>query len=382
MFFGLLGFGLAFVPIEERPLDVWLTSFVKRVYLPTQYVWKKQNLPPEILLQLPPLMVTIPVTPTTPPPDQRTTRDYISSLTPQVRHPQVKPAPPPTPKLQPVPKPAATPGSPPGIQPPPPIDRWTMGAPPPKNTTTTQASKTPTVPITGNRVVFTEPSIPVTPAAAPKNVEKLKSDYQTMTHKLADQIASLQKELAQGSIAKERVMELQQVLMQLLDEKERLTAELVEVKRKLDTKTVLTEKPKTFTTVPDDTKTTVRLVSPQGAVRAGMPRLTSRTNVITGIIKDSHGTLLPNLIITVKDKEDVPVRALKTNKLGQFAASTPLPSGTYIIEIEDPKKTYQFNRIEVTLVDQVLPPLDISAISERDIVRQKLSRELFGKNNI
>ena len=34
----LLGIGLAFVPIEERPLDRWLVSFFKSVYAPTQYV--------------------------------------------------------------------------------------------------------------------------------------------------------------------------------------------------------------------------------------------------------------------------------------------------------------------------------------------------------
>jgi hypothetical protein len=92
--------------------------------------------------------------------------------------------------------------------------------------------------------------------------------------------------------------------------------------------------------------------------------------------------LLPNLIITVKDKDGVPVRALKSNKLGQFAASTPLSNGVYIIEVEDAKHTYDFNRIEVALSGNVLPPLEISAISQRDIVRQKLSRELFGGNGI
>src|SRR3989344_3657652 len=35
------GFGLAFVPIEERPMDVWIMSFFKNVYSPTQYVWQK-----------------------------------------------------------------------------------------------------------------------------------------------------------------------------------------------------------------------------------------------------------------------------------------------------------------------------------------------------
>ena len=39
----LLGIGLAFVPIEGRPLDKWLIAFIKSIYSPTQYVWQKQK---------------------------------------------------------------------------------------------------------------------------------------------------------------------------------------------------------------------------------------------------------------------------------------------------------------------------------------------------
>ena len=42
----LLGIGLAFVPIEGRPLDKWITAFIKSIYSPTQYIWKKQKIDP------------------------------------------------------------------------------------------------------------------------------------------------------------------------------------------------------------------------------------------------------------------------------------------------------------------------------------------------
>src|SRR3989344_3269872 len=41
LFTGLMGIGFAFVPIEERPMDVWVLSFIKSAYSPTQYVWQK-----------------------------------------------------------------------------------------------------------------------------------------------------------------------------------------------------------------------------------------------------------------------------------------------------------------------------------------------------
>ncbi len=39
--FVLLSLGMAFLPINERPLDVWIISFVKAVFSPTQYIWQK-----------------------------------------------------------------------------------------------------------------------------------------------------------------------------------------------------------------------------------------------------------------------------------------------------------------------------------------------------
>ncbi len=34
-----LGFLMAFVPLEERPLDVWLVSFIKKIYRPTLFIY-------------------------------------------------------------------------------------------------------------------------------------------------------------------------------------------------------------------------------------------------------------------------------------------------------------------------------------------------------
>lgn len=39
--FLLLGIGMAFVPVQGRSLDVWIIAFIKSIYSPTQYTWKK-----------------------------------------------------------------------------------------------------------------------------------------------------------------------------------------------------------------------------------------------------------------------------------------------------------------------------------------------------
>lgn len=39
--FACLGAGIAFIPIEGRPLDKWLIAFIKSIYAPTLFVWQK-----------------------------------------------------------------------------------------------------------------------------------------------------------------------------------------------------------------------------------------------------------------------------------------------------------------------------------------------------
>lgn len=38
-----MGIALAFFPIEDRPLDQWVTNFLKSIYQPTRFIWKKTN---------------------------------------------------------------------------------------------------------------------------------------------------------------------------------------------------------------------------------------------------------------------------------------------------------------------------------------------------
>jgi hypothetical protein len=104
---------------------------------------------------------------------------------------------------------------------------------------------------------------------------------------------------------------------------------------------------------------TPKIVRPQVAVGKMAPALTSAPNVINGIVKDQEGLLLSNVIIVVKDASGQPARALKTNKIGQFAISTPLPNGTYTMELES--EGHSFDVVEVAVEGKVMPPIEIKA---------------------
>jgi len=87
--------------------------------------------------------------------------------------------------------------------------------------------------------------------------------------------------------------------------------------------------------------------------------LTTFPNVINGIVKDQDSNYLEGAVAVIYDKEGLPVRALKTNKLGQFTGSTPLPNGTYTLELE--KDGLNFDVLQIELGGEVLPPLVITA---------------------
>lgn len=77
-----LGAMMAFVPIEERPLDHWIITFIRRLYSPTKFYWRKESevpfaLQPEKLqkaVEAPPMEVDL-----TPARTQRI-REYIESV--------------------------------------------------------------------------------------------------------------------------------------------------------------------------------------------------------------------------------------------------------------------------------------------------------------
>lgn len=44
----IVGIGLAFFPIEERPLEKWIMAFFKSIYSPTIFYWQKTTTPPKL----------------------------------------------------------------------------------------------------------------------------------------------------------------------------------------------------------------------------------------------------------------------------------------------------------------------------------------------
>jgi len=90
-----------------------------------------------------------------------------------------------------------------------------------------------------------------------------------------------------------------------------------------------------------------------------IPTPPTRPNIITGMVLDKDGEIIEGAILEIRNSQGMPVRALKTNKLGQFIIATPLENDTYEIEVE--KEGYQFDIIKLEAKGELIPPIEIKA---------------------
>lgn len=343
------GFAFAFIPIEERPLDRWLISFFRCVYSPTQFLWKKRATPPEFLTKPAPeriipnleafkkevttakieeYLMTLPRVPTFDGELEQKEKSFINKVLSSFG--------------------------------------WTK----PTHFAPELPTQEATIPLPGLDKKEGETEEAREPAV----------DLEQRTEELTNKILTFQQELTGETITRERFVKIQVQLSQLLKEKERLTNELVNLKKILAQKEGQQAiKPTVAAQAPEEPR--VKIISPEVAPKLGMPRPPYIANIVSGMVKTQKGKILPGIIVEARNQEGTPVRALKTNRLGQFAVSTPLPSGIYTIHLEDPQKTFRFDIIELTLSGEIIAPLEIFAKTEKDKMKEELRKKLFNQDS-
>ena len=113
--------------------------------------------------------------------------------------------------------------------------------------------------------------------------------------------------------------------------------------------------PKKGTTTPPPTPTTSPPQSPieKKPIQENQPFL-------TGVVKNHKNIPLGGILIYIKNPQDnKSLRILKTNIHGVFLSYHPLPEGEYLFEIKDPKQSYFFDTIKISLKNQGNQPLEI-----------------------
>lgn len=370
LFFAAMGASLAFVPIEGRPMDMMIYNFLKALLSPNQFVYQKTGgkLFPEHLAPVQPktqksassssqnlqsLLSSIPKAP-------KNTLDekelaFLNSLS--LSTPTVTP------------KPLAIQS----IQKEPVKEKEPL---PIKNVQTA-------APIEVQKIQQQAPVVPQQLMS-----EQIKHQEEILEHEaeiLKKQLDSVQKTVQQQApspthpaITPAQIEALQKQLSDVLSQKNQLETQLAQLTQKMITKTKTVYTPGTTqqpqAMLPKKVASHIHQIPKNMAPKMGIPFTPDVPNLIAGIIKDARGNILPNMLIEVKDKEDNPVRAFKTNSLGQFASATPLVNGTYTISFEDPQGNHNFETIELATNGTLIAPLEVISID----AREELRRSLFG----
>lgn len=185
------------------------------------------------------------------------------------------------------------------------------------------------------------------PKKLQETVELAKADYDVQKQ-ISEAEGELAKIKSQADVYKNDPEILTSALQRIIDNITRLNKKASGVSGKL------TDTAKKPITAAQEPKVITKKVTPLS--------LTSIPNIINGVVFDWAGNYIEGAIIVAHDKDGLPVRALKTNKLGQFIAATPLAPGVYILSIE--KDSLVFDNIPVELKDSILSPITIQAKKE------------------
>jgi hypothetical protein len=389
--FILGGVMAAFVPIEGRPIDVMVTQFLKAVFAPTQFVYQQTG--GHLLLstlRIEQKIVTstkaaqesgiAPVTHSQAQKVQERQQQlaaYLANLE-QAQAKDDKDLD----RLSALFQPSGTPPQAPVVS-----------APQPE-TTPLPAGATKTA--SPSTQPLQEPpkseTVPVTSATPPQDTAVLIQADQTkiaqedtliqevtaalMQAKAEEQAAGSQAAGTGGAHAK--VLDLERKLQEIMTTKQQLEQELAALKTPPAQKIITAPPVQTVPISPIAAQPapsamqqpTVPAAAPTG--KGNFPNLPDVPNILLGMVKDSSGNVLPNILVEVKDAEENPVRAFKTNQLGQFMSATPLKEGNYILTFEDAKNQYRFDPVTVVVNNQILSPLEIAAHDLREELRKSL----------
>lgn len=311
----LLGIAFAFLPIAYRPLDQWVVAFFRAVYSPTKRVWSKNGK----LVSQEPLF-----------------NSRLALFLPTLNQSLLEIRPLKTAAFRPVSQPALF-SSP----------KTVTGPPRPKME----------VPFVTTQV--NSPADLPSQEELQKTVE-LARQAQLLQVKIVEQerrLNQIKQATARTNVAP---ADYSQEVNKILESLQKLVNDASFIKHQLFAvgqtsrfgPTLVTTSP----TAPQKVK--VKITAPTQPKQTQLT-LTSLPNVINGIVTDAENNYLEGVVVVIYDKEGLPVRALKTNKLGQFSGSTPLPNDTYTVELE--KDNLLFDALQIELAGQILLPLRIAA---------------------
>ena len=90
------------------------------------------------------------------------------------------------------------------------------------------------------------------------------------------------------------------------------------------------------------------------------PQKPTVPNKLVGMVLASTNELIPEAIVEISSETGNVVRAVKTNALGQFFITTPLKPGKYVLNVQ--KTNYTFEPLSIELKNKIVDPLEIRSV--------------------
>ncbi|OGD87705.1 hypothetical protein A2693_03950 [Candidatus Curtissbacteria bacterium RIFCSPHIGHO2_01_FULL_40_12] len=292
------GFALAFLPIEDRPLDQWIINFVKAIYSPTQFLYRPKVKKLDIFETV---KKTISSAPILSKKGQGQLSEYLESL-------------------------------------------------PVSSTSAFDQAEAKYLEhianlfgALGNKIVSVATKSQPAPAPLPTRSGVKGVRVRQLLH---PQMCLLPRATIYQAPAESQVAAMPTIQKPVSQLK---TANAVKPAAPTPKPITPPAKPKTQTT------------APTFATDILLPQKPERPNLIAGITLDKDGKIIPGVILEIRDSQGFPVRALKSNKLGQFFIATALPDGIYEISAEH--DGHKFAIIKLEAKNEIIPPLKIQAVA-------------------
>lgn len=295
----LFGAALAFLPIQDRPLEVWVFAFVRSIYEPTIFSWvpgsksigyfapeegtKDQSDIEEIPTRPGSFLENL----------EKAEKNFLSQVGGMLKS---------------IPK-ASTPKPTPSPQ----VNLQKVFQP--------QAAPAPT-PAPAPTITYTQLATPqATPAPSPGAIPPARKPVLTVPQLTPVEITPQPKAAEQTSPVK-----------------------------------TLYQAPATPT--PTTTQAPAgKPIQAQFSQAAAPPVPPEKPNTIVGQVLDAQGKIVEGAIMEIKDAQGRPVRALKSNKVGHFMIVTELLNGNYTIETE--KEGFEFEPITFSAKGDIIQPVII-----------------------
>lgn len=299
-----LGAALAFLPFQERPLERWIFAFFRSIYSPTLYFWRKTEKPPVFYTEeaVAPAITT------------------VANTSPVVENNTVK--------LENAEKSFLSKIG--GL--------WSTS----NSTTVQNTNQTPI-----NRIP------PTAPIQTHDQDDKTTTNNQSATTTTPTVSASLS--LNSQSDTNTTVNIPQQVPTVVTRTVPKLVVEETSppITQKVDSKPLEAIKiePLKVETKPLTTNVV------EFSVDAAPPSPPIAINTISGQVMDMDRKIIEGAILEIKDSNNRPVRALKSNKAGHFIIVTPLANGKYEVIVE--KDGFKFEPVTFEAKGEMIPAIAI-----------------------